>query len=573
MKNELQKTDDHLNTLVINNVDGMVIVDMNGDIRFLNPAAEALFCNPSKKQIGNSFGYPIMSNNVSEIDIPQGADQFITVEMRVTVVEWEGQKCLLASLRDISDRVHMEADLRRRNQELEFINRTSQIFISTLDLNQVLSSILTEIESELGVVGSFWLNDKNTGQLVCQQASGPDRDRVIGYRLDPGVGIAGWVALNGEGLIIKDVLEDERHHSGLDHLAEIEIRSILCVPLINKGNILGVFQLLHKDVDHFNVAHQVLMNYLAAPAAIAVNNARLYTEVDNLRKFNQSIIQDMAEGVLITAANGDIVLVNTAFIETTGYSQDEAVGQNPRFLRSGRHNNAFYKSMWDSITETGHWKGEVWNKRKNDEVYPQLLNISAIKNGREKTTHYVGVFTEITKRVQMEETLLYLATHDVLTDLPNRGLFTDRLNHALERSARNDLQGAVMLLDIDHFKDINDTHGHSTGDKVLQEITDRLQKEMRKSDTVARLGGDEFTIILEEITNIEEVKAVARKILERVSTSFFINEQHYHPTVSIGISLYPEDGGDVETLLMRADIALYKAKEERNCYRFYETEG
>lgn len=286
-----------------------------------------------------------------------------------------------------------------------------------------------------------------------------------------------------------------------------------------------------------------------------------------------SVFETAAEGIMITDASGNIVSVNPAFTQVTGFTNEKVIDKNPRFLKSGRHDTEFYQQLWDTLIKTGRWQGEIWNRHMNGEIYPAWLNISSVKNDSGHVTNYVGILTDISIRKENEERLRYLATHDVLTGLPNRDLFYDRLNQAIERASRNQLKLAVMLLDLDHFKFVNDTLGHAKGDIVLQSVSKILLSRVRKCDTVARMGGDEFTLILEGVTNIKSVAALARKILKTLSEPIELDGFPYTITGSLGISLYPDDGKDTETLFKTADVAMYHAKRDRNRYFFYNEEN
>ncbi len=294
---------------------------------------------------------------------------------------------------------------------------------------------------------------------------------------------------------------------------------------------------------------------------------------DEKLKMAEKVFENTIEGVVVTDADGLIQWVNPAFTKITGYSQSEATGQNPRILKSERHKDTFYRDMWNDLENKGQWQGEIWNRRKNGETYPEWLTISAIKDETGKTVQYVSIFNDITERIQREERIKYQAYHDALTGLPNRALFHDRLSMALTHAHRNGEMVAVMMLDLDQFKRINDTLGHPVGDRLLQEVGKRLITYLREGDTVSRLGGDEFALILEDIQSIENVIKVAQKILRKMETPVHINAHDLHISTSIGISLYPSDGQDVDTLLKHGDTAMYQAKQEgRNRYRFYTPE-
>jgi len=272
------------------------------------------------------------------------------------------------------------------------------------------------------------------------------------------------------------------------------------------------------------------------------------------------------EGMLITDAHGVILRINRALTEITGYTSEEAVGQTPRLLKSGRHDADFYRAMWETLNLTGKWQGEIWDRRKNGEIYPKWLTITAVKGDDGLVTHYVGSHVDITQRKQSEEKLQLLAHSDLLTGLPNRALFHDRLEHGLGLARRHQQSIAVMFLDLDHFKEINDTLGHDMGDVLLKEASRRLLVCMRKTDTVARVGGDEFTVIITEVKTAEDAEHVAKDILKAFAQPFELNEKFYNVGCSIGIAIFPEHGEDNHTLLKHADSAMYYAKKQRNTF-------
>ncbi len=271
------------------------------------------------------------------------------------------------------------------------------------------------------------------------------------------------------------------------------------------------------------------------------------------------------EGMLITDAGRRILRVNQAFTRITGYALDDLAGQSPSILKSGRHDAMFYSAMWASIKTTGSWQGEIWNRRKNGEVYPEWLTISAVTNGSGTVTHYVGTLTDITLRKAAEDEIKHLAFFDPLTRLPNRRLLLDRLQQALAASTRSGRQGAVLFLDLDHFKELNDSAGHDQGDLLLQLVAQRLSACIREGDTVARFGGDEFVIMLVDLsTLLDESKTqaatVGQKILVALSQPFDIASGPYRTTGSIGITLFSDHQATPLELLRQADLAMYEAK-------------
>jgi diguanylate cyclase (GGDEF)-like protein/PAS domain S-box-containing protein len=283
-----------------------------------------------------------------------------------------------------------------------------------------------------------------------------------------------------------------------------------------------------------------------------------------------AVFENTAEGVIVTDHLGTIQAVNQAFSEITGYGEEDTIGNNPKLLKSGRHGAEFYVDMWQRLEKEGLWRGEIWNRRKSGEIYPEWLTISAVKDDEGRVTNYVGVFSDITHIKRSEAELNRLAYHDPLTGLPNRLLFLDRLAHALDRARRGDSRLALLFIDLDRFKNINDSLGHTTGDHLLVQVAERIGQRLRSADTLARLGGDEFILLMEELDDSREAALLARELLATLGQPIHTGEQEMFISASIGISIYPEDGKDADTLIKHADIAMYRTKEGgRNGYQFY----
>jgi diguanylate cyclase (GGDEF)-like protein/PAS domain S-box-containing protein len=281
------------------------------------------------------------------------------------------------------------------------------------------------------------------------------------------------------------------------------------------------------------------------------------------------VFETSQELILLTDADSRIISVNQVFEEMTGYTPDEVIGKNPSLLSSGRHTPEFYAEMWQAVNSKGKWQGEVWNRRKSGDVFPVWLTISAYRDANGKVLNYVGVSSDISERVAAQERIRQLAYFDSLTNLPNRRLLQDRAEQALASAERERKQVALLFVDLDHFKTINDSLGHSAGDQLLSEVARRLQSCVRRMDTVARLGGDEFVVLLTDVT-IEGATEVARKLIYRVARPYEIESHELSVTPSLGISVFPQDGRDFESLLKHADTAMYRAKESgRNGYQFF----
>lgn len=317
-------------------------------------------------------------------------------------------------------------------------------------------------------------------------------------------------------------------------------------------------------------AYPVLRNGVIIGSVVTFNDITDKLHAEKQMRLSAKVFENSREGVIITDADNRIVTVNNAFTEITGYTREEALWQNPRILKSGEHGPDFYTAMWQSITKQGHWQGEIWSRRKNGEVYPEWLSISTVTDTRGAITHYIGLLADISERKSADERIRYLAQYDALTGLPNRALFQDRLLQAMANAQRDGEKFAVLFLDLDRFKTINDSLGHPIGDRLLQQAAARLTASVRPIDTVCRQGGDEFVIILLQIKNAADPALLAQKILASISQPYDIDDLELHVTPSIGIAIYPEDGRDTESLIKNADAAMYHAKENgRNNYQYF----
>lgn len=287
-----------------------------------------------------------------------------------------------------------------------------------------------------------------------------------------------------------------------------------------------------------------------------------------------AVFLNSVESIMVTDANLQIVEVNPAFSQISGYSREEILGQHPRLLRSGKHDEDFYQRMWQRIAASDHWEGEVWNRRKNGDIYPALLSIAAVRNRTGAISHYTGMIFDLSQHQKIEALMEQLRTFDGLTGLPNRDAWLSALDQAVVSGQRNRGQFAILEIDLDRFKVINDSLGHVMGDKVLVEVGHRLRHSQRKQDIVARPGGNRFSILLYEVTDPQSIGTICEKLLAAFARPFDLGDNcSAHVTASIGIALYPNDGEDVKTLLMAAESALYSAKADgRNLYKFFSHE-
>lgn len=284
-------------------------------------------------------------------------------------------------------------------------------------------------------------------------------------------------------------------------------------------------------------------------------------QAEELSRLSNTVFNTVDEAILVTDANNHIVMVNPSFTRVTGYTLEEVSGRNPSVLSSGRHGQDFYRQLWAKLDSEGVWSGELWNRRKNGEAYVEWASIKRVTDAHGKPTHYVAAFSDITVRKANEENIRHQAQYDALTDLPNRVLLFDRLQQALAQAKREQSRLALMYVDLDKFKQINDSLGHAIGDEVLQRVADRMQACVREVDTVARIGGDEFVVLLPVIENEEDALIVAEKIRHLLNQPFDIAGQHLEISSSIGIAIYPDHGTTEDEITANADIAMYLAKE------------
>jgi len=299
--------------------------------------------------------------------------------------------------------------------------------------------------------------------------------------------------------------------------------------------------------------------------------SKVKSDLRLVAKLMGKVFENADEGVMITDADARILNVNQSFVRVTQYSKEEVLGKKPDILHSGNHDNAFYRRMWDILLQEHRWQGEIWNRRKDNEIYPEWLSITAVTDDNGDIGHYIGIFSDVSTESDGNERLYHLAHYDSLCNLPNRMLFYDRLRQSISRSKRNDQKIAVMFMDLDGFKVVNDKYGHTVGDELLQLVSRRVDAALRETDTLARIGGDEFTIIVTDIDNEESVSKIAMKILSTVKENCKLHGHEFNISASLGISLFPVNGQDIHMLVKQADVAMYKAKKDgKNRFKFFD---
>jgi diguanylate cyclase (GGDEF)-like protein/PAS domain S-box-containing protein len=316
------------------------------------------------------------------------------------------------------------------------------------------------------------------------------------------------------------------------------------------------------DFVRYGLANSWMFAMLLAVAgmALAILSSAQRKDVHQIA-LNAKVFALSNDGIIIVDADNKIVEVNPAFTALTGYSREEALGRNPRLLASGKQSREFYADMWKALTELGHWEGELWSRRKDGVAYLEKLFVYTLKDAHDRVVNRIGVFSDITQSRAEQETVAHQAQHDFLTNLPNRLLFRDRFKQQLAWARRNSRKFAVMYIDLDRFKPVNDTLGHQMGDLLLVAVAHRLKSQVREVDTVSRFGGDEFAILVSEVATQNDVAKLADKIQAALSQPFVLDGHTINTSASLGIALYPDDGSDMETLMSKADAAMYQAKQ------------
>lgn len=513
-----------LNLILDTITDGVMVVDPQGNVIYANQAAEQLLERGSL--IGHSLAIPIPADKIQFQDInlirPSG---IAWAELRSAPLEWEGSAAYVIGLRDITARKQAEIALQE-----------SELLFHTL--------------SRIAPVGIFRTNEKGECDYVNHRWC-----EITGLH---------FINSHGDGWIVGLLAEDRE-----SVIAEWQ----RCVSALLPFNMQYRFQ--HAD----GSVHWVVGR--AEPELDETGGLCGYvgtiTDISDIKANEErlgqaaAVFESTREGVMVTDSRRRITMVNRAFTDITGFTNQDVIGNSPGILSSGRHNADFYREMWANIATTDHWQGEIWNRRKCGEVYPELLSISTVRDGNGEISHYVGVFADISKLKASEMELEFLAHHDPLTKLPNRMLFLSRLQHNIEKARRQANKMAVLMLDLDRFKDVNDSFGHLAGDDLLQMVAERLTTRLRTSDTICRLGGDEFVVLLEEVNQPEMVAHVATQIISALNQTWQLPSGHeVRIGVSVGIAMFPEHGGSPDELIQQADTALYQAKNEgRNRFKYF----
>lgn len=481
-----------------------------------------------------------------------------------------------AALRFNEKRVRHYLVLGENNERLGMISQTD--IVLNQDVNAFLflkkaSSIVNAspcVASDAPLSDATHMMRQGTNDAIAvlfpSEIPGILSERDVVKALAPGKAISSVGEIASSSMMTID--ENETVYSARNTMVDNGFRHIGVTG--STGQLIGIINFSDIMKSMLDGYCQYLKNELTE------RTGRLRQTEEYLALANQ-IIKTSPDGVMVTDHDSIIQSINPAFMRITGYSPEEVIGQTPAILQSGRHDQLFYQEMWTQLNEVGRWQGEIWNRRKNGETYPEILTISRIDYMEGKSLHYVAIFSDISTLKKREEEAKRLALYDPLTGLPNRRLLEDRIKHRLSEGKRyNEKCGALFFIDIDHFKPINDSFGHDVGDRLLLEVADRLMMILRKEDTAARLGGDEFVILLSDLGNqmqgaIAQAEIIAEKVRRAIEATFLIKGHELKVTSSSGIKIFQGIENDFELLIKQADIAMYRAKEKgRNQFYFYD---
>ena len=478
----------------------------------------------------------------------------------------------------------------KSKQESAKARRISRLYNALSEINQAIVRMETEehlfplvcrCAVNFGGMSMAWVGqiDEKSKLLLPVASYGSGLDYLDGLVVSSiadtpeGRGPSGIAFRESRPVIVNDYSASPLTSPWKSRVAANYWQSTASFPIARGGRPFAVLTVYHPETGAFDQEAIALLDEMSRDISFSLDNFDREVQRKAAEKSLQmaaSIYENSSEGMMITDADNLIIAVNPAFTRITGYALEEAIGKNPSILKSGRHDHDFYQSMWGEIAATGKWTGEIWDRRKDGEVYPKWLTINTILNEAGAVHHRIALFTDISQKKQTEELIWQQANFDHLTGLPNWRMFHHRLEQEIKKSRRTGLPLAVMFLDLDHFKEVNDTLGHAKGDMLLNEAARRLVGCVRDSDTVARFGGDEFVLILGELGDPDNVERINECILQNLSAPFELGSESVYISVSIGVTIYPADATEIEELLRNADQAMYAAKNAgRNRYSYY----
>jgi len=486
------------------------------------------------------------------------------IEVTANYISTDNEEHSFVFVQDISERQRLTAREQTRNDVLELIARGAP-------LPTILERLVrgTEAEDPEKICSILLLDEQGEHLLNYLAPSLPAfyNEAIHGIQIGPNVGSCGTAALIGERVVVEDIATHPYWEDYKELAAEAGLGACWSQPILSASKeVIGTFALYHRTPKTPDDIDLDLMEFLATLAGIAIDRHR----AEEALKLSASVYENSSEGMMLTDIDNRIVAVNPAFTRISGYSLSEVRGQPAIKLASSRHGADFHQEMEETLKENGHWQGEIWARRKNGEEHVIWLTINTIYHDNGEPFQRVALFSDITEKKKSEELIWQQANFDPLTHLPNRRMFRDRLEQEVKKVRRTEHSLALLFIDLDRFKEVNDTVGHSGGDQLLQEAARRITACVRETDTVARLGGDEFTVILTGLTDTSCINRIAEEIINSLATPFPLITETIYITASLGITIFPSDARDVDELIQNADQAMYVAKEAgKNRYSFF----
>ena len=477
-----------------------------------------------------------------------------------------GNYFIVGVIHDITERKHAEEREKARAHVLELIT-------SGKALTVILEAIIQVVEQKNpNMLCSILLLDDTGEHLLSGAASSlPNfyNEAIDGITIGIGVGSCGTAAFTNERVIVEDIQTHPYWQPYKELAKEAKLAACWSEPIRSaKGDVLGTFAIYHREKNYPTPHDLAVIEQTANLASIAIEKKLAEDKI----KLAATVFSHAREGIIITDATGKILKVNDRFTEISGYSRKEAIGQNPRILQSGKHSPSFYRTMWHEIITNHYWTGEIYNRHKNGQIYTELQTINTVRDEHGIITHFVALGNDITIMKEHQNQLEHIAHYDLLTNLPNRVLLADRLSQAILQCNRQNESLAVVFLDLDGFKHVNDAYGHDIGDKFLVSLSLLMKDALRECDSLARIGGDEFVAVLTDIKSLSHCEQVIERLLIATSTPVTVNNIVLNVSASIGVTLYPKDNVGTDQLIRHADQAMYIAKDlGKNQFHLFDT--
>lgn len=545
---------------------------------FLYPLEELLqnkeyveLIHPSEKEIGRQKMLALLESKITSVDLERiycraDGSSFWGRLTGKRFYNTKGEEIgLVGVIADIDDRKYIQQCEKHHKQILQMIANTSP-------LSTILHVMIGDIESihhhRIGC--SIVLFDETNHKLTLGATSNELEllsTTIINAAQQDKDFLTHLIHLPPQPLLFSTLDEESWWHEKIKCLHLENTQHCWANPIVSAfGKPLGLLMICSLQHQPLTPREIKLIEDEVQFVALAIEKSKS----DAKLQLAANVFTHAREGIIITDPHGTIIEANEAFVRTTGYPLEDIIGSNPRILKSGRQEMSFYTQMWHNILTLGNWQGEIWNRRKDGSIYAEMLTISAIKDSEGEIQNFVALFTDITIIKEHEKELEHLAQHDALTSLPNRILLWDRLSQAIAEAQRYNSYLAVLYIDLDGFKEVNDTYGHSVGDELLIAVSKRITALLRKNETIARLGGDEFVALLTDLKEPRECEPIVKRILSAMNEVIEIHGIDLSISASIGISFYPDDSLNAEELVLHADKAMYHAKESgKNCYAFF----